>query len=80
MKKYVLKCRTYSGAVLYFCHQYVAGTKQNIFVSNITSSLFYYEYEMNLAEIELLKIMEKNQIKTYAIEILQVLPGAKKPR
>lgn len=70
MKKYVLKCRTYSGVVLYFCHQYVAGAKQNVFVSNINMALIYYEHEIGNAEIELLRLMSNSQIKTYTIEIL----------
>lgn len=70
MKKYVLKCRTISGNTLYFCHQYVAGAKQNVFVSNINHSLIYYEYKIGTAEIELIRIMADFQIKSYVIEIL----------
>jgi len=70
MKKYVLKCRTYSGVTLYFCHQYVAGAKQNVFVTNINQALIYYEYQIGTAEIELIRIMSDFQIKTYTIEIL----------
>lgn len=70
MRKYVLKCRTYSGVALYFCHQYVAGAKQNVFVTNINQSLFYYENQISNAEIELIRIMTDFQIKTYTIEIL----------
>lgn len=70
MKKYVLKCRTYSGVVLYFCHQHIAGTKQNVFVTNINQSLIYYEHQIGTAEIELLRIMFDFYIKSYTIEIL----------
>ena len=70
MKKYVLRCRTYSGNTLFFCHQYVAGIKQNVFVSNINQALIYYEYQIGTAEIELLKLMSKYGIKSYTIEIL----------
>lgn len=70
MKKYVLRCRTFSGNTLFFCHQYVAGAKQNVFVSNINMALIYYEHEIGTAEIELLRIMTDNQIKSYVIEIL----------
>jgi hypothetical protein len=70
MKKYAIKCRTFSGLTLFFCHQYVAGTKQNVFVSNINQSLFYLENQIGPAEIELIKIMSTHQIKSYVIEIL----------
>jgi len=70
MKKYAIKCRTFSGLTLFFCHQYVAGTKQNVFVSNINQSLFYLENQIGPAEIELIKIMLTHQIKSYVIEIL----------
>ena len=70
MKKYVLRCRTFSGNTLFFCHQYLAGTKQNVFVSNINMALIYYENQIGTAEIELLRIMSDFQIKTYTIEIL----------
>lgn len=70
MKKYVLRCRTMSGNTLFFCHQYVAGSKQNVFVSNINQSLYYLENEIGPAEIELIKIMSTHQIKSYVIEIL----------
>jgi len=70
MKKYVLRCRTYSGNTLFFCHQYVAGIKQNVFVSNINHSLIYYEHELGCAELELIRIMSDYQIKSYVIEIL----------
>ena len=70
MKKYVLRCRTFSGNTLFFCHQYLAGTKQNVFVSNINMALIYYENQIGTAEIELLQIMSDFQIKTYTIEIL----------
>ena len=70
MKKFVIKCRTISGNTLFFCHQYVAGTKQNVFVSNINQALIYYEYQIGTAEIELLKLMSKYGIKSYSIEIL----------
>lgn len=70
MKRYAIKCRTTSGQTLFFCHQYVAGTKQNVFVSNINQSLFYLENQIGPAEIELIKIMSTHQIKSYVIEIL----------
>ena len=70
MKKFVIKCRTMSGNTLFFCHQYVAGTKQNVFVSNINQALIYYEYEIGTAEIELLKLVSNYGIKSYTIEIL----------
>ncbi len=70
MKKFVIKCRTMSGNTLFFCHQYVAGTKQNVFVSNINQALIYYEYEIGTAEIELIKTMSNYGIKSYTIEIL----------
>jgi len=70
MKKYVLRCRTFSGNTLFFCHQYVAGAKQNVFVSNINMALIYYEHQVGTAEIELIRIMQTSQIKTYVIEIL----------
>jgi hypothetical protein len=70
MKKYALKCRTMSGNTLFFCHQYVAGSKQNVFVSNINQALFYYEHQTGTAEIELIKIMSNYGIKSYTIEIL----------
>ena len=70
MKKFAIKCRTISGNTLFFCHQYLAGTKQNVFVSNINQALFYYEYQIGTAEIELIKIMSKYGIKSYTIEIL----------
>jgi len=50
--------------------QYVAGTKQNVFVSNINQALIYYEYEIGTAEIELIKTMSNYGIKSYTIEIL----------
>ena len=70
MKKYVLRCRTMAGNTLFFCHQYVAGSKQNVFVSNINQALIYYEYQIGPAEIELLKLMSNYGIKSYTIEIL----------
>jgi hypothetical protein len=70
MKKFVIKCRTISGNTLFFCHQYVAGAKQNVFVSNINQALFYYEYQIGTAEIELIKIKKKYDVKSYTIEIL----------
>ncbi len=70
MKKYVLRCRTLSGHTLFFCHQYVAGTKQNMFVHKLNQSLFYYQNEIGPAEIELIRIMSDNQIKSYVVEIL----------
>jgi hypothetical protein len=70
MKKYVLRCRTFSGNTLFFCHQYVAGAKQNVFVSNINMALIYFEHQVGTAEIELIRIMQTSQIKTYVIEIL----------
>jgi hypothetical protein len=70
MKKYALKCRTMSGNTLFFCHQYVAGSKQNVFVSNINQALFYYEHQIGTAEIELIKTMSNYGIKSYTIEIL----------
>jgi hypothetical protein len=70
MKKYVLKCRTFSGNILFFCHQYVAGTKQNVFVSQLNHSLFYLENQIGPAELELIRIMSTHQIKSYVIEIL----------
>lgn len=79
MNRYVIKCQTFSGAQLYFCHQFIAGTKQNVFVSSVYHALFYYVDEIDNAEIELLKLMQPKQIKSYVIEILQVLPGNKKP-
>jgi len=70
MKKYVIKCRTISGNTLFFCHQYVAGAKQNVFVSNINQALFYTEKQIDLAEIELIKIKKNHDVKSYTIEIL----------
>ena len=70
MKKYVLRCRTFSGNTLFFCHQYLAGIKQNVFVSNINMALIYYEHEIGTAEIELIRIMADYQIKSYVVEIL----------
>jgi hypothetical protein len=70
MKKYVFRCRTLSGNTLFFCHQYVAGSKQNVFVSNINQALIYYEHQIGTAEIELIKIMSNYAIKSYTIEIL----------
>lgn len=70
MKKYVLRCRTFSGNTLFFCHQYLAGAKQNVFVSNINMALIYYEHEIGIAEIELIRIMADYQIKSYVVEIL----------
>jgi len=70
MKKFVIKCRTISGNTLFFCHQYVAGAKQNVFVSNINQALFYTENKIDLAEIELIKIKKNHDVKSYTIEIL----------
>ena len=70
MKKFVIKCRTIQGNTLFFCHQYLAGTTQNVFVTNINHALIYYEYQIGTAEIELLKLMKKYGIKSYTIEIL----------
>ena len=70
MKKYMLKCRTNSGNTLFFCHQHVAGTKQNVFVTSVNQALIYYEYQIGTAEIELIKLMSKYGIKSYTIEIL----------
>lgn len=70
MKKYVLKCRTMSGNTLFFCHQYIAGIKQNVFVPKKNLSLYYLKNEIGPAEIELIKIMETHQIKSYDIEIV----------
>jgi hypothetical protein len=70
MKKFVIKCRTISGNTLFFCHQYVAGAKQNVFVSNINQALFYTEKQIDLAEIELIKIKKNHDVKSYTIEIL----------
>jgi hypothetical protein len=70
MKKYVLRCRTMSGNTLFFCHQYVSGSKQNVFVSNINQALIYYEHQIGTAEIELIKTMSNYGIKSYTIEIL----------
>jgi hypothetical protein len=70
MKKFAIKCRTIQGNTLFFCHQYLAGTKQNVFVSNINQALFYYEYQIGTAEIELIKLMKNYGIKSYTIEIL----------
>jgi len=70
MKKFVIKCRTISGNTLFFCHQYVAGAKQNVFVSNINQALFYTENKIDLAEKELIKIKKNYDVKSYTIEIL----------
>jgi hypothetical protein len=70
MKKYAIKCRTISGNTLYFCHQIVAGTKQNVFVPKLNQALFYTQHQIDQAEIELLKNIKYHDVKSYTIEVL----------
>lgn len=69
MKKfYAIKCKTNAGNTLYFCHQIIYGIKQNTFVMNVNCALFYNIDQLNVAEMELIKIMIDNQIKSYSLE------------
>lgn len=80
MNRYVIKCKTLSGAQLYFCHQVIAGTQQINFVTTISHALLYNDDEINDVELYLIKVMKAKKIKSYKIINLEKLPKNKKSK